>query len=52
MRRLTKHHPSPAMVVALIALVIGITGSAYAAIQLPANSVGTKQIKNKALTTA
>ncbi len=49
---LTKHHPSPAMVVALIALVIAIAGSAYAAIQLPANSVGTKQIKNKAVTTA
>ncbi len=41
MRRLIKHHPSPAMVVALIALVIAIAGSAYAAVALPANSVGT-----------
>ena len=37
-------------VIALIALFIAIGGSAYAATQLKKNSVGTKQIKNGAVT--
>lgn len=44
------HRPSPAMVVALIALFVALSGGAYAAINLPANSVGTKQLKNGAVT--
>jgi hypothetical protein len=42
--------PSPAMVVALIALFIALSGVTYAAVNMPANSVGTKQIKNNAVT--
>jgi hypothetical protein len=41
--------PSPAMAVALAALFIALGGTSYAA--LSANSVGTKQLKNKAVTT-
>jgi hypothetical protein len=39
-------------VVALLALFIALGGSAYAASQLPKNSVGTKQLKDGAVTTA
>jgi hypothetical protein len=42
--------PSPAMVVALIALVCALTGTAWAA--LGKNSVGSKQLKSNAVTTA
>ena len=46
--------PSPAMVVSLIALFVALGGTSYAAITmaLPKNSVGTKQIKNGAVTAA
>lgn len=50
MRRFIRHRPSPAMVVACIALLVALGGTSYAAIRLPANSVGTKQIKNGAVT--
>jgi hypothetical protein len=43
--------PSPAMVVAIIALIAALAGTAYAARQLPKNSVGTKQLKAKSVTT-
>ena len=42
--------PSPAMLVALVALVIALGGTSYAAITLPKNSVGTKQIRKHAVT--
>ncbi len=42
--------PSPSMIVALIALFVALGGTTYAAVNLPANSVGTKQIKNGAVT--
>src|SRR4051794_23527028 len=41
-----------ANVMATIAVFIALGGGAYAAIKLPANSVGTKQIKKKAVTPA
>jgi hypothetical protein len=50
MSRLLGHRPSPAMVVAMAALVIAMAGTSYAAIELPANSVGTKQLKRAAVT--
>jgi hypothetical protein len=50
MKGLLARRPSPAMVVALIALVCALTGTAWAA--LGKNSVGTKQLKNNAVTTA
>jgi hypothetical protein len=43
-----KRRPSPAMVVAFIALVAALTGSAFAA--LGKNTVGSKQIKNGSAT--
>jgi len=43
--------PSPAMVVACIALAVALSGASYAAIVLPKNSVGAKQLKKNAVTT-
>ncbi len=43
--------PSPAIVVSMIALFVALGGTSYAAItSLPANSVGTRQLKNGAVT--
>ena len=52
MHRVFAHRPSPAMVVALVALFVSLGGSAYAALSLPKNSVGTAQLKNGAVTAA
>jgi len=41
---LRQHH------IAFLALFLALGGTSYAAIKLPANSVGSKQIKNKAVT--
>lgn len=40
----------PSTPIALLALFLALSGGAYAAVKLPANSVGTKQIKRKAVT--
>jgi hypothetical protein len=45
-RYLRRHH------VALLALFVALGGTSYAAIRLPANSVGAKQIKKNAVTSA
>src|SRR3954463_11768089 len=37
-------------VVAYVALFVALGGTSYAALKLPANSVGTKQIKNHSIT--
>ena len=50
--RFAKHRPTPAMVVAILALMVALGGTSYAAIKLPKNSVGTKQIKKRAVTGA
>ena len=52
MNKLRLRRPSPAMVVAVAALVLAMAGVGYAATSLPKNSVGTKQIKKNAVTTA
>jgi hypothetical protein len=52
MSRLLGRRPSPAMIVALLALIVAMGGTSYAAIKLPANSVGTKQLKAHAVTSA
>jgi len=44
--------PSPAMLVALLALFVALGGSSYAAFKLPRNSVGPRQIKADAVTSA
>jgi hypothetical protein len=45
-------HPSPALIVSTIALIVAMGGTSYAAFSLPKNSVGTKQLKNGAVTGA
>jgi hypothetical protein len=42
--------PTPSMLIALLALFVALGGSSYAALQLPRGSVGTKQLKNNAVT--
>jgi hypothetical protein len=49
MRRL-RRHLSPALVVSCLALLVALGGTGYAAIALPPGSVGTKQLKNGAVT--
>src|SRR5215831_16483751 len=50
MQRGSLRAPSPALVISLIALFVALGGTTYAATSLPANSVGTAQIRNKAVT--
>lgn len=47
-----KRKPSPALVVAVIALVLAMGGIGYAAVKIPKSSVGTKQLRNNAVTSA
>jgi hypothetical protein len=42
--------PSPAMLVALLALFVALGGSSYAALKLPRASVGGKQLKKNSVT--
>ncbi len=44
--------PSPAMIVACMALAVALSGASYAAVVLPRNSVGTVQLKRDAVTAA
>jgi hypothetical protein len=41
--------PSPALAVSCLALAVALGGTGYAAVTLPANSVGTKQLRNGAV---
>jgi hypothetical protein len=50
MKDLLARRPSPALVIAVIALICALTGTAWAA--LGVNSVGSKQLKSNAVTTA
>ncbi len=52
MNRILRYRPSPAMVIASIALAVAVGGTGYAAITLPKNSVGTTQLKKNAVTGA
>ena len=53
MHRLIRHRPSPAMVVACLALLVALTGTSVAAVTaLAPNSVGTAQIRANAVTSA
>jgi hypothetical protein len=42
--------PSPATVIACIALFVALSGTAYAVVALPPSSVGTRELKNRAVT--
>jgi hypothetical protein len=52
MSRLHLSRPSVALVVSVVALIVALGGTSYAAFALPANSVGSKQLKNGAVTSA
>ncbi|MDQ6817870.1 MAG: hypothetical protein M3018_10785 [Actinomycetota bacterium] len=53
MRTARTRLPSPALIISVIALVVALGGTSYAALNsLPKNSVGTKQLKNNAVTTS
>jgi hypothetical protein len=52
MRSLWVRRPSPALVISVIALVVALGGTSYAAFSLPSNSVGAKQLRNGAVTNA
>ena len=48
--RLLRHRPSPAIVVACVALLLALGGVGWAATALPRNSVGNAQLRNNAVT--
>src|SRR4030088_1681638 len=45
------YRASPAMIVALIALFVALSGTTFAVTRLPSRSVGSSQIKSKAVIT-
>jgi hypothetical protein len=49
MEATTRWRPTPATVIASVALLVALSGTSYAALVLPANSVGSKQIKNRSI---
>jgi len=49
MRRIRRLAPSPAIVVACLALAVGLAGTGYAVTRLPRNSVTTVQVKDFSL---
>jgi hypothetical protein len=50
MSRLRVRRPSPALIVAMLALLVALGGTSYAVTQLPAKSVGTMQLRKRAVT--
>ena len=52
MNLLKRHLPSPAMIVALVALFVALGGAAYAGVTLSNNSVKSATIKNGEVKTA
>jgi hypothetical protein len=44
--------PSPALIIAVIALVFALVGTGYAAFKVPKKSIGTAQLKGNAVTNA
>jgi hypothetical protein len=51
MKKHSSRRPSAALVVSLLALIVALGGTSYAAFKLPKNSVGSKQLKKNAVTT-
>src|ERR671938_1020220 len=50
MSQLLRRRPSPALVIASLALVFALTGTGIAAVTaLPRNSVGTRQLRNNSI---
>ena len=52
MRVLKAVRPSPATVIATIALLVALAGTGYAAVTLPRNSVGNAQLQSNAVTSS
>jgi hypothetical protein len=52
MGRIARLCPSPAMAMAFLAFLVALGGTSYAVAQLPANSVGAKQLKKNAVASA
>jgi hypothetical protein len=52
MKSLRLRRPSPALIISIIALVMAMGGTGYAALKLPKNSVGAKQLRNNSVTGA
>lgn len=50
MSRIRLRRPSPAMVVACVALTLSLAGTSYATVSLARNSVGTVQLRDNAVT--
>jgi hypothetical protein len=48
----TLGRPSPALVIACVALFVSLGGTGYAVLRLPRNSVGTAQLRNNAVTSS
>lgn len=48
----SRYRPSLAMMIALVALALALVSTSYAAVVLPKHSVGTAQLKNRAVTKA
>jgi hypothetical protein len=46
---LVRRRPSASLVISVIALFVALGGVGYAAVQIPANSVGNSQLKNNAV---
>jgi len=47
-----RRHITPSLIISVMALFVALGGASYAAIKLPANSVGSAQIKKNAVTSA
>jgi hypothetical protein len=52
MNAMRRHQPSPAVLIALLALLVALGGTSYAAVTLPKNSVGTTQLRKHAVARA
>lgn len=50
MNWIVRHRPSPALVIAVLALFVALSGLAVAGLKLPPKSVKTKNLKNAAVT--
>ncbi len=51
MRTFRLGRPSPALVISIVALIVALGGTSYAAFSVPKNSVGSKQLRKSAVTT-
>lgn len=48
---LRSHKPSPALVISIVALIVALGGTGYAALNVPNGSVGTAQLRDGAVST-